>query len=315
MAYKVMADSTIPNSFRRVLPALFLLAALSMPLFAADDSFKQPDSLVLKNGKVVKGLIIQNSKDAVLMQEKSEEMSYPKSEIIRINDNADGDILYTDVNRKGDLPSWRVIVNDLRTNDAVKSLEAIPATLIDNGEFKNVPYISFRVNKEIELNIYGDPEDPAGVEMGIYGWKSGVPKLRKILRGYLAGFLTTREEIATLYSMSLRGGIAQIGDLTIEITPKNAPDAYGAWWISLYYKKELARVRLDDAEYTKLTRPFNEVVDRRGRIIDNGWTDAQIARSERAAKGGRVILRGFYRDDNGVFRLITDPAPQAKSNQ
>lgn len=308
-----MADSTIPNSFPRTLFSLFLFAVLGTS-FAADDSFKQPDSLILKNGKVVKGLIIKNSKDAVLMQEKTEEMSYPKSEIIRINDNANGDILYTDINRKGDLPSWRVIVNDLRTNDAVKSLEEIPATLIDNGEFKNVPYISFRVNQEIELNIYGDPEDPAGIEMGVYGWKSGVPKLRKMLRGYLAGFLTTRQEISTLYSLNLRGGIADAGDLTIEITPRNAPDAYGAWWISLYYKKELAQVRLNDAEYAKLTRPFDEVMDKRGHVIDNGWTDSQMSQSQRVDENGRVLLRGFYRDENGVFRLITDPVPKAKQN-
>ena len=81
--------------------------------------------------------------------------------------------LYTEMNRKGKLPSWRVIANDLRTHDTIKSLVEIPATVIDNGEFKNVPYKSFRVNNDVELNIYGDPENPAGIELGIYGPKSG----------------------------------------------------------------------------------------------------------------------------------------------
>ena len=57
--------------------------------------------------------------------------------------------------------------------------------------------------------------------------------MRKVLRGYLAGFLTTRDEIKALYSLNLDKGIAEASDLTLEITPKDAPDAYGAWWVSL----------------------------------------------------------------------------------
>ena len=58
-----------------------------------------------------------------------------------------------------------------------------------------------------------------------------ISAVRKILRGYLAGFLTTREEIAALYSLNLNKGITQAGNIILEITPKDAPDAYGAWWV------------------------------------------------------------------------------------
>jgi hypothetical protein len=175
-------------------------------------------------------------------------------------------------------------------------------------DFKNVPYKSFRVNNDVELNIYGDPENPAGVELGIYGPRSGDMRLRKILRGYLAGFLTTREEIGALYSLNLDKGIAQAGNLTLEITPKDAPDAYGAWWVSLYNRKDLQRVRLSDAEYAKLVRPVNEVIDKRGRVISGGWSEKDARKSKKVNKLGgetKVLLRGFYRDDNGTFRLIT----------
>jgi len=276
---------------------------------AQDGAFKAPDSIVLKNGQVVHGLIIKNSRDAVLIQTKHGEQSYPKKDIVRIRDEADIEVLFTDVNRHGDLPPWRVIVNDLRTHDIIKSMVEIPATLIDNGKFKNVPYKSFRVNHDIEINIYGDPEDPAGVELGIYGWKSNINRARKTLRAYLAGFLTSREEVAALYSLSFQGGLRQVGNVVLEITPRSAPDAYGAWWISLYNPKLLNDVRLDDAEYARLVRPFNEVVNRRGRVRANAWSDAQADLSTRAKDSdaaGQVLLRGFYRDKNGDFRLITD---------
>ncbi|MFZ0711061.1 MAG: hypothetical protein WAM53_13565 [Terrimicrobiaceae bacterium] len=308
-----MAISSMLNTTRRFIPVIFL-SVCSAYLRAADDSFPSPDSLVLKDGTMVRGLIIKNTRDSVLIQEKLKEVDYPKSEIVRINDNADTEAMYTDLNRKGMLPSWRAIANDLRTHDAIKSLVEIPATVIDTGDFVNVPYKSFRVNNDVELNIYGDPENPAGVELGIYGPKSGNRQLRKTLRGYLAGFLTTREEIGALYSLSLDKGITQVGNLTLEITPKTAPDAYGAWWVSLYNRKDLQRVRLSDVEYAKLVKPANEVIDKRGRVISGGWSKKDARKSKKLSKLGdsaQVLLRGFYRDDDGVFRLITEPVTKA----
>lgn len=295
----------------RFLPtAVGLLLLTAHPgVWAQDGAFKAPDSIVLKDGRVVRGLIIKNSRDAVLIQDKHGEQSYSKKDIVRIRDEADIEVLFTDVDRHGDLPPWRVIVNDLRTHDTIKSLVEIPATLIDKGQFKNVPYKSFRVNHDIEINIYGDPEDPAGVELGIYGWKSNINRARKILRAYLAGFLTSREEVAALYSLSFQGGLRQVGNVVLEITPRSAPDAYGAWWISLYNPKMLDDVRLDEAEYARLVRPFDEVVNRRGRVRANAWSDAQADLSQRVndgEKSNQVLLRGFYRDKNGDFRLIDD---------
>lgn len=299
VAYKVMARPTIPN--------FLLVFCLAVTAQAADDNFHAPDTIILKNGQTAKGLIVKNTRDEVWLQTQHEEVRLPKSEIVRIVDRADDEAIYTTVPRKGELPSWRVIANDLRSNDVVKSLVEIPATLIDNGEFKNVPYKSFRVNNDIELNVYGDPENPAAIELGIFGWKSGNAKLRRTLRGYLAGFLTTRDEIAKLYALGLDSGLAQSGPLTMEITPKDAPDAYGAWWVSIYNRKELAEVRLDDKEYDRLVKPFDQVIDRRGRVIAHGWTDEQLDLSERIDASSKVLLRGFYRDKDGVFRLITEP--------
>jgi hypothetical protein len=312
--YNSKRISSIMNSALKVTAATFLYLCLGASLRAQDDTFRAPDSVVLKDGTTVRGLIIKNTRFSVLIQQKNKELEIPKSRIVRINDDADAGALNTEINKKGQLPSWRSIANDLRTNDAVKSLVEIPATVIDVGDFINVPYKSFRVNEDVELNIYGDPENPAGVELGIYGRRSADKKLRRTLRGYLAGFLTTREEIAALYSLGLEKGIAQVGDLTLEITPKDAPDAYGAWWVSLYNKRALDEVRLSDAEYKRLVRPVNEVIDKQGRVISGGWSEKEARRSKKINQMGeeaKVLLRGFYRDRDGVFRLITDTPPSA----
>jgi len=275
---------------------------------AVEDSLPAPDSLLLKDGKVVKGLIIKNTRDSVTMQQKDNEVDYPKSQIVRIYDEANVGTEFTSDIHKGCLPPWRVIANDLRTNDRIRSLVEIPATAIDNGEFKNVPYKSFRANGNVELNIYGDPEHPAGIELGIYGSASGNDKLRHALRSYFAGFLTSREEIAALYSLSLNGGIKDTSTLSFEITPKDAPDAYGAWWISLYNKKKLDAARVSDAEYAKVTKPVDQVMDRAGRIIADGWTKGHVDVHEilqMTKESAQAVIFGFYRDEDGDLRVLT----------
>jgi hypothetical protein len=207
---------------------------------------------------------------------------------------------------KGQLPAWRVISSDLRSNDAVRSFVEIPATIIDNGEFKNVPYKSFRVNHDIELNIYGDPEDPAALEVGIFGKRAKLERLRRLLRGYLAGYLTTRDEIAKLYSLGLQEGLTSSGDLTIEVTPTTAPDAYGAWWISLYNPKALAAARVSDAEYVKATLPPDQVVDRSGKVKDRVLSEGGFRSLSQMRKGGDTasfFTLGFSRDAAGQLRL------------
>lgn len=290
----------------KFLSALLVLVAIST-LRAGDDSHREPDTVILKDGTKLRGLIVKNTASEVILQHEFHERIIPKSDILRIDDHPD--ILYTDVPRRGDLPSWRMIANDLRTHDNIKSVLEIPATMIDTGVFQRVPYKSFRVNRDIELNIYGDPNDPAGIELGIYGTNSGNTKLRRMLRGYLAGFLSTRKEVAALYSLDLNGGIARAGNLTLEITPKDAPDAYGAWWISLYHEKALDEARLSEAEYARLTKPLEEVIDPKGRVRAR-WTPQEVAMSERVEDDDApVLLRGFYRDRKGEFRVIEDPAP------
>lgn len=287
-----------------------MLATAPISIQAADDSFRAPDSILLKDGRVVRGLIIKNTSHEVLLQEEKTETTYPKSEIVRINDAANINIEFTDVPEKGELPAWRVIANDLRTNDAIKSLEEIPATRIDNGVFKNIPYMSFRVNSNVELNIYGNPEDPAGIEFGIYGGQSGDRKLRRTLRSYLAGYLTTRDEVATLYSLGFEGGVKDSGRLTFEITPKDAPDAYGAWWISLYNKKDLNAARLSDKAYAKVTVPVEQVVDKKGRVIPTTLENAQnklLDTVDALKVSARNAMYGFYRDKDGRFRLGRPP--------
>lgn len=285
------------------------LCISSLSARAALEGHAEPDSVLLKDGSLHRGLIVQNTAKVVLLQGRYSIQTFPKSEIVRIRDEADIGMEFTKANTPGDLPAWRVMVNDLRNNDAVKSLEQIPATGIDSGTYKNIPYLSFRINELIEMNIYGDPDDPGAVEFGVYGKRAGDDKLRRVLRSFLAGFLSTRKEVGAIYSLPFAGGKSCVGDICFLIIPPTAPDAYGGWWISLFNPKKLDAARLSDSEYAKLTRPFDRIVDRSGRVKRNTWTieDLGLAQRFRKAAGETpVVVRGFFRDASGRFRVLTN---------
>jgi hypothetical protein len=288
-----------------------LTAGCSLPtLRAIDETFQAPDTIVLRDGKEVRGLIIKNTAHDVTLQERFSEITYPKSDISRIIDIPDRGTEYTDIDRKGDLPSWRVIVNDLRSNDKIKSFVEIPAVRVDVGVFRRVPYKSFRINETMEFNIYGDPENPAGIEFGIFGSRAKDTKLKKTLRAYLAGFLASRGEVAALYNIGLEKGEATAGNVTFEVTPTTAEDAFGAWWISLYNAKSIESVRLSEKAYDEITLPAGEVLEAGGRVKNKSWTKADLGHSSRLDDDAdEVIQRGFYRDENGVFRFLGSSNP------
>lgn len=287
---------------------IFLLSLAPVFLQGQNEGFAEPDSILLKDGSTQRGVIVKSTASSVFLQQRYGISEFSKSRIVRIFDGVDVGMEFTESGKKGDLPSWRVMVNDIRNNDAVKSLAPIPPTLIDNGYLKNVPYLSFRINDYIEMNVYGNPDEPAAIEFGVYGRLSSSDKLRRTLRSFLAGFLTSRKEVGAIYSIPFSGGEKSAGNFRIRITPSSAPDAYGAWWICLYNPKTLKAARVGDAEYVKATLPPKEVMDSSGKVKEAFLGGENLLPSLRARlKGGNSALQHFLefsRDPSGHIRIL-----------
>jgi len=265
-----------------------------------------PDTVVLNNGKVLHGLILKNDAEKVILQQRMSEVEIPKNDIRRIDDQGESGIYFADIVDPGKLPPWRMIVQDLRSDDSITSFTQIPATTIDNGYLKYIPYLSFRINDRIEMNVYGDPENPVCLEFGIYDRGEKITQFKKIIRAYLAGILSNRKEVAALYSLNEKGGKKQVGHFVFQITPPDAPDAYGAWWLSIYDPARLEKVRLSDAEYRKVTLPFKEVNTSSGKLRqDRSSLNNQFLSSTRMNWNSMIPdLRGFYRNRMGELQLL-----------
>lgn len=288
-----------------------MLLSTVVPTFASMKMSEKrllPDTLVLNDGTTLHGLIIKNNALEIVLQELKGEQTILKINIRRIEDQGNCQLYFSDIIDPHKLPPWQMIVQDLRTDDNIHTFEQIPPTTIDSGYLKNVPYLSFRINKHTEMNVYGNPEDPSCLEFGVYEHgKEKITMFKKMIREYLAGTLQSRAEIAALYALKECGDERQVGCLRLRITPPTSPDAYGGWWISVYDPKRLSKARMSNAEYAKVTLPFNEVNTSSGKLRDDRNMNHEKFLSDTMMTWSQVMpdLRGFYRDKIGNLKLLT----------
>ena len=290
---------------RRLISAI---CALPLVAGAATRTEEAPDQVRMNDGTELRGLILQNTKDEVVIETEKGEARLPKEYIRRIDDAPNGEAVFADIVDNDDLPSWRSIVHDMRTYDGIQSFEQIPPTAIDNGLLRNIPYLSFKVNEHSELNVYGNPDRPAALEFGVYGPIRATERQRRMFREYIAGHLGSKEQIAALYSLSPARREAQAGKLRFRLILPDDPDGYGGTWTVVYRPDQIGRARLGNGEYAKMTRPFEHVNNPDGSLRSDRAEENQnwLQNLMEKLTGEEPELRGFYRDANGVFHVLTN---------
>jgi hypothetical protein len=235
------------------------------------------DQVMLKNGTRVSGTILALSKNHVVMRVGEGNAVYSKKAIWRIYEDITDRLPFTRIMRADELPPWWIPLSDLYHEDWVNELKAIPATPIDTGEFRDVPYLSFRANHLYEMNIYGDPMAPAAVEIGYYGnmWFHS-KDAQKRCREFIASYLTGLEQLQSVYKLSAGGGTTTVSGLGISITPPGAPDAYGGWWVTVWNPARLAAARAPDSGTWKAACERNLALIKKSTEGETEWTKYTI---------------------------------------
>lgn len=206
------------------------------------------DQVLFKNGTRVTGTIYGQSRDHVYMRIGEGNVVYSKKAIRRIYDDITKRPPLTRMLRRDELPPWWIPLSDLYHEDWVNSLELVESGEIDNGDLKWIPYLSFRANGVYELNIYGNPDDPVALEIGYRGGGFRSGDAQKRCRQFMVSYLTGLRQLKALYSLNVRGGKSVVDGLEIEITPRDAPDAYGGWWVALSNPARLDSQRKSSVE-------------------------------------------------------------------
>jgi hypothetical protein len=226
------------------------------------------DQIMLRNGTRVSGTILAQSKDRVIMRVGQGNAVYSKKAIWRIYEDITDQPPDTRILKRDELPPWWIPLSDLFHEDWVNSLKSVNAGLVDEEPLRFVPYVSFRANLIYEMNIYGNPADPAGIEIGYRGnmwFHSG--DAQKRCRQFLASYLTGLKQLQTVYKLNASGGREMVSGLTIEITP----NAYGGWWIAAWNPAKMAAARCKDEAAWKLACERNLALIKKSTAGETEW--------------------------------------------
>ena len=206
------------------------------------------DTIRLRNGGTLEGVVVKEGDGAVVVRLKYATVTLELGEIESLEKKTPAAAAPATAAR---LARWDRSIEVVAARPWAAQLRQIPATVIDKGILKNVPYMSHR-SGNTEFNLYGDPDDPAGLEIGVTRelLKSDAAKAECL--EVIAALLSDPRDVAALRSLNLKPGKTERDGVTFEITPETAEDAYGGWWISVYSPKLLDEARASDEELKRI---------------------------------------------------------------
>src|SRR5258708_6978135 len=138
------------------------------------------------------------------------------------------------------------------------SIQKIPATVIDKGILKDVPYQSFKCG-DYELNIYGDPDRPACLEIGVRNELLKSVEAKSNCVEFIKAMLNRPDDQAVLLSLKREKDMKRRAGLTFEVTPETDEDAYGGWWVSVYDEALLDSSRASEKELNLITQSREQI--------------------------------------------------------
>lgn len=256
-------------------------------------------SMKLKNGETIEGKVLDDGKGGSALQVKYGTVTVTSGDIESVESSGPAPVPAAGAGR---LARWDRCLHALvNKQPPLPDISPIAATVIDRGIFKSVPYLSHRFG-ELEFNIYGDPDEPAGLEIGIYN-RAPSAEIRRLCLAAISELLNDPADRDTLQRMNLDRSKTARGTMTFEITPSDADDAYGGWWISVYDTKLVDLQRASDRELAGITVDRNHPAASPVSADKLRWNERELKMARPSVPGatqGRVFLRGIHRK-NGAY--------------
>jgi hypothetical protein len=283
------------------------------------------DVVTTKSGNSIECVVIQENADSIVIRRGYGTMTYPRTAIASVKKSpvlTESSIGPTTRPTPGQrVPGWSDVLASLVKAKWATNVQQIPATVVDVGVMRHVPYQSYRCGTDYEINIYGDPDHPASIEIGVYRTLLTSAEAKRNCIEFIASILPDKTDAAIVRALNQAKDLVTRDEWTTEITPATAPDAYGGWWVSVYNEKQLDAARATDEEMKQITvarstpapatpKPVNNT----GRSVvvtpiapaaqpqttdTDAWTpsDMALSRPSSTSGGGSVYVRGYFRKD------------------
>lgn len=239
-----------PTSLKR---AIQLHAALALAVLSP--LVLQADVVVLQNGAVITGHILQQDSNGVLLRMEYGTFRYPAAAIKEAKPEA-ATVPHVSNNGRA-IPDWAQIITLLAKNRWATEIQQVPATVINYGSFNRVPYVSFRCAAGgYEINIFGDLDKPAAVQIGAMSYLKDSAEAKTNCVNFICSVLADAGDRQLIRSLNLNQPDAQKNArLSVETLMPGDWGSYGGWMLTVYDPAALAAARASDADLLALTQP------------------------------------------------------------
>lgn len=230
-----------------------LLAVLGFGLWL--QPLLKADVVVLQNGSVIAGNVLQQDANGVLLQMDSGTYRFPLSSVSDVKKEA---AAAPHVSNNGKLiPDWAQIVTLLANTGWSQGLKQVPATMIETGIWKNVPYVSFRCRSDgYEVNIFGDLNDPAAVQIGAMSYLSQSAEAKSNCVNFICSVLANADDRKMVRALNFnQKDVEKAGGMTFDTVLPGEWGSYGGWWVSVRNDAALANAQASEAELLAITQP------------------------------------------------------------
>ncbi len=241
------------NQLTKSLKTVKLIAACGLALWCP--TLLNADVVILEKGGVLTGKVLKQDDDGVLIQMESGTHRYPRSWIKEVKKEP---AAAPHVSNNGQrIPDWAQIVTLLANTKWSDGLKQVPATMIETGIWKNVPYISFQCQYAgYELNIFGDLGKPAAVQIGAMSFLKNSDEARSNCVSFICSVLANADDRKMVRALSWQQKDVQKNKgMTFETVMPGEQGSYGGWWVSVYSEDALAASRASDEELLTFTQP------------------------------------------------------------
>jgi hypothetical protein len=241
------------------------------------------DVVILQSGAVVTGNVLQQDANGVLLQTESGTYRYPLAWIRDVKKEA---AAAPHVSNNGQsIPDWAQIVSLLANNGWAQGLKQVPAAVISDGTWANVPYISFRcASGGYEINIFGDLNRPAGIQVGTLNYLNQNAEAKSNCVVFMRSVLASADDRKMVRTLNLnQKDLKQQGGMTAETILPGEPGSYGGWWVSVYNENALANSHASEAELLGLAQPRVAAAQPAAATATNAAAQPDAAASQPAA--------------------------------
>jgi len=297
-----------------------MLYRIALVLFACTlTAFAAPSTIKFKTGTSFSAEVLQQTPSHLTVLFDYTVLSLRRSDIEAIT--LSKSVASPIANKR--FPTWRQVIQSAASLQWASGLREIPATVIDVGVLRNIPYKSYRLgNDTFELNVYGDPDDPICFEVGIVNGTSAKREDQARCIALVCGLLGDTVDQKLVRLLDTNGDTITRRELTFETTPANAPDAYGGWWISAYFEDRLDSERASDEAVTALSQPAapapktpttspKPAQNAEATVATPAWDNEDLKYARKPTvistntSSSRVYVRGYFRKDGTYVRPHT----------